>query len=294
MKKLGTGLLLVAILLLLATYSGSLHPAGDSLAVGRPLLAALILIIGLVRRGALGWTAVAIAAVPMIAVLWAALPRPRTSTDGDLGFVVYQKNLLFTLADPARIIADIRSSDPDIVLLQEVSRRNLAVPKALQDILPHQAICSDHPVGAVAVLSRFEFENDPICHEAAGMVAVRLNTPRKIITAVSLHLHWPWPFGQANHLDRLVETINELPQPMIVGGDFNAVPGSMAVRRVEAASKTKRILPLRPTFHLKGLLPITIDHVLASLDSISDVEVRAKLGSDHHGQVARIDLYPNP
>ena len=162
---LGAGLLLLA-----ATYAGALHPAGDSLAVGRPFLAALLVAAGLALRGRAGWTAAAAGALALAPVLWAA--RPMALAEGrDPGVILYQKNLRFTLADPRAIVADIQASGADIVLLQEVSGRNLSVPAALQAALPHQAICPAHAVGAVAVLSRWPFAETPTCPEGSGAVA---------------------------------------------------------------------------------------------------------------------------
>ena len=58
-RRLASAALAVGLVVLAATYAGALHPAGDSLGVGRPFLAALLVVAGLVIRGGMGWTAVA-------------------------------------------------------------------------------------------------------------------------------------------------------------------------------------------------------------------------------------------
>lgn len=288
-RRLPAGLLVAGLLLLAATYAGTLHPAGDSLAVGRPFLAALLVIAGLARRGRVGWTAAAAGVLALAPILWASRPMAPPGGRGP-EIVLYQKNLLFTLADPAAIVTDIRDSGADVVLLQEVSNRNLSVPAALGDALPHQAICTAHAVGAVAVLSRWPFSEQPFCPEGSGLVAARILAPAGEVTAVSLHLHWPWPFGQKAQVEQLLPVLAGLPRPVLVGGDFNAVPGSQAVRRIAAATGSWRGGPLRPTFLLRRLVPITIDHVLAPEGWAAVAQRRPMFGSDHNGQ--KVSLSP--
>ena len=48
--------------------------------------------------------------------------------------------------------------------------------------------------------------------------------------------------------------------------------------------------PLRPSFYLKGLLPITIDHVLVPEGAAAATAMRPLLGSDHRGQRAVVQL----
>ena len=62
------------------------------------------------------------------------------------------------------------------------------------------------------------------------------------------------------------------------------------VRRVAEATGTRRAGPLRPSFYLKGLLPITIDHVLVPEGAVAATAMRPLLGSDHRGQRAVVQL----
>lgn len=280
MRRLAAILLAVGLLLLAATFAGPLHPAGDSLAVGRPVLAAGLLALGLVQRGALGWIAVLAGGLALAPMIWDARPRAEVAPV----VTVYQKNLLFRLEDPAAVIADIRAQDPDLVLLAELSPRNLALPEALADSLPHQAICPAYPVGAVAVLSRWPLDGGD-CREGMGALAVRVASPSGPLTVAALHLHWPWPSAQQQQVQQLLPWLAALPQPALVGGDFNAVPGSRTVRRIEAATGTARAGPLRPTFLLQDLLPISIDHVLVPQGWSARGTMRPELGSDHRGQL---------
>ena len=142
----------------------------------------------------------------------------------------------------------------------------------------------------MAILSRWPFAGAPLCPEGTGLVSAPVATPSGRVTAVALHLHWPWPFGQAAQVEDLLPVLADLPRPVILGGDFNAVPGSQAVRRIAEATGTSRAGPLRPSFFLRRLMPITIDHVLAPEGVAAMSEMRPRLGSDHRGQ--RVSLLP--
>ncbi|MBK4214868.1 endonuclease/exonuclease/phosphatase family protein [Paracoccus caeni] len=274
----------LGLLTLLASYGGALHPAGDSMAVFRPVWAAILILSGLLLKGWLRLAALAAGLVALLPILW--MMRPVTEPDG--GVLVYQKNLLFTLRDPAAIIDDLRQSGADIVLLQEVSERNLSVPQALRDSHPYQLICPAHNVGAVAILSRWPFGPEPYCREGSGFAWAAVETPSGPISAAVLHLHWPWPFGQAAQVQRLLLDLQMVPQPVILGGDLNMVSWSDSVSSITAATGTVRVGPLRPTFILKRVYPMAIDHILAPKGWRSKAVMRDPLLSDHRGILARI------
>lgn len=283
-RALAWAVLALAGLALLAGYGGALHPAGDALAVFRPVFALLLLAAGLVLRGRAGWGATLLALLAVLPILWALRPL----SPPEHGLVVYQKNLLFTLADPGPIAGDIAASGADLVMLEEVSPRNLALPEALRAAYPHQHICGAHSVGGVAILSRHPFAVPPRCDAPRGMATARIETPWGEVSAAVLHLHWPWPFGQAAHVRRLLPVLADLPRPVIVAGDFNMVHWGQSTRVLARATGTARVGPLRETFRLKRAYPMAIDHVLAPEGWRAAGIVRPRLGSDHRGIVARL------
>lgn len=274
-----------SLIALLGSYLGAIHPAGDTLAVFRPAWA-LIMLISASFMG--GWRRVAgviLSAVTLAPILWATLrpvPLPRD------GLVLYLKNLRFDLADPGPVVADIRASDAGVVLLEEVSRRNLAVPEALLDSHPHQLICPAHRVGAVAILSRRPFLQTPDCAEGSGFAAARIAGPEGPVSLAVTHLHWPWPHGQAGQVAALLPRLRTLPRPVILGGDFNMVPWGYAVGKIADATGTRHVGPLRSSLVLKGLYPLVIDHVLMPEGWAGRLQMRDRLGSDHRGVLARL------
>lgn len=102
---------------------------------------------------------------------------------------------------------------------------------------------------------------------------------------VSLHLHWPWPYRQAAHVDQLADDLAALKGPIIIGGDFNMTEGSYTLRRIQELTFTVRASGSGGTYVLRDVVPLKIDHVL--LPTCGFTARRPLFGSDHRGVVAR-------
>lgn len=290
-RRIAGAAALIALAAVLAGYGGALHPAGDSLAVFRVPLALLggLALLAWWPRGVLVLTGLGVVALAVLPRFWALSPGQAAQAP-DL--VIYQKNLLFTLRDPAAVVADIRARAPDIVTLQEVSTRNRAVLAALRAAYPYQHYCDYRAVGGTAVLSRWPaVPGSAFC--APGLTGAQVETPAGRVRAMSLHLGWPWPHGQAAQLAELTPLLRGLDGATVIGGDFNAVAWSRAVALVEAASGTRRAGHEEDTFALPyGGMGVAIDHVLASGAAPGTIEVLDRLGSDHRGVLARVTVSP--
>lgn len=279
-------------------YLGALHPAADLLAVGRGAFGAVALIwalmlpapyrllpLGLVLGG-LGWHLsghLGRAQAPPLAQAQVPVTPP-------LALRVYQKNLQRDRIDRGPMLAHIRKADPDILLVQEVSKYNLDMLAALRDRLPHQHVCDVAGANGNAILSRWPLApGGTACIPGAARAVI--DTPSGPLSAVSLHLSWPWPYAQPEMLATIEPFLRQVSGPAIVGGDFNAVAWSHTLRRVEAATGTRRAGPFADTFDL-GPLPgmgIGIDHILVSGRIYASIAVAPRLGSDHHGLIAQMD-----
>ena len=287
MVRVALRILAVAMALgLLAGFAGGVHPLGDSFAVLRlPLALGLALV--LLGVGGRLWSRgllILAALLPAVGV-WAGNSAISAPSPHDR--VLYQQNLLWNRRDDAAWLANVAATQPDFVTLQEVSSRNATLLEALRTDYPHQALCPfANVVGGVAVLSRWPGgDGGIVC--AKGLAAMEVSTPQGDLWLVSIHLHWPWPFDQADQVDELVEVLAGLDGPVIIGGDFNAVRWSNAIRRIAAASEARVAGPQGATFRLPYLgVPIGIDHVLSSSLSAGEVIPVAPLGSDHNGVVA--------
>lgn len=280
----------LAIMALAGGYLGWLHPLGDSLSVGRGLAAVAILILAVFASFAglrmAAFVAMLLAlltgAQVMLAYAWPGLPGR---------YSVYQKNLLFRNAELAAVEADIRAVNPEIVTLQEVSEANLALLGRLKDAYPHQQVCPGARVGGPAVLTRLvPVPGTAFCGPGlAAMQVVAGLEGQDRFWLVSVHLHWPWPYGQADHVDLLLPILDRLQGPVVMAGDFNMV------RWAHSVTSMAEILDLRaagPTFGSYvgwgDLLRLPIDHVFAPRGG--RVSPREALGSDHLGLLALVEI----
>ncbi|GGH26313.1 Uncharacterized conserved protein YafD, endonuclease/exonuclease/phosphatase (EEP) superfamily [Cribrihabitans marinus] len=275
----------VLSVLVAASYGGALHPAGDSLAVFRLPMAAMLALAVIwtdwPRR--LRWPVAGACLVILGAMVWAKTARPEPGP-----VTVYQKNLWFGLRNVEPLARDILARAPDVVTLQEVSSRNRALMDRLRAAYPHRVFCPFTSWAGVAVLSRHPVRARH-CEEGQGLAALQLDMPQGPVWAVSLHLHWPWPHGQGPQRDRLLQVIAGLEGPVVIGGDFNMVPWGYSVRAIAAAGGARRTRPVSPTFTIHDRdVPLLIDHVLAPRGGAA--ERLPRLGSDHYGVLGRVWL----
>ncbi len=280
----------LAILGLAGGYLGWLHPLGDSLAVGRGLAAVAILIIAVFATFA-GLRMAAFVSV-LLALLTGGQVLLAYSWPGLAGeYSVYQKNLLYRNADLSGVEADIRAAAPQIVTLQEVSDANLALLAALKDVYPYQHVCPGPRVGGAAILTTLTpVAGTAFC--APGLAVMQVVTggeqPRRF-WLVSVHLHWPWPYGQADHVDQLLPVLDRIDGPAIMAGDFNMVRWANSVTRM---ADILNVRPAGPTFGtylgLSSLFRLPIDHVFATRGG--RVSPRGAFGSDHLGLLAQVEI----
>lgn len=279
--------LTIAILLVLVGYLGWLHPMGDSFAVGRGYAVAAVLVLAIAAsflgmRVAAFWSILfaLFAGTPVVlATLW---PGPSG------GLTLYQKNLRFDNAELAALEADIRLTDPVALTLQEVSQPNRALLAGLQDRFPHQQICEFEGVGAVAVATRLPpVPGAVVCAPglAAMQVLVTDSQGQTPVWLVSVHLHWPWPYSQQDHVEVLLPVLRGLEGSVVMGGDFNMVAWADSVRQLAGAARVAQAGPSNGTY--LGFAPVVrlpIDHVFAP--GSGRLELRPALGSDHLGLLA--------
>lgn len=272
---------------LLFSFAGALHPLGDSLAVFRTQIACL----GLIWIALGVWTGAAPASAAVIAIPVAAAMIPalvsyvRPEVPGPT--TLYQKNMSFRLADTAPLEEDIRSAAPDVLTLQEVTPANTALLMALEDSLPSQLICPFEAVGAVAVASRWPIVpgSASVCVE--GLAAMQVQTERGPLWVAAIHLHWPWPYRQAEERDAIAAALRTLEGPVVLAGDFNMVPWSRTMQVLTDATGTRRAGRTRTTLPMLGRLwSLPIDHAIVP-DGPASTETRPLLGSDHMGLLVR-------
>lgn len=207
-----------------------------------------------------------------------------------------QLNLLFMNRKLDRVARLARDRDVDVITLQEVNKRTGHLLSMLQKDYPYQVRCSFQSVGGIAVLSRLPLAQGASrgCLAKNGTAWLRIKLGKQAVTIASIHLHWPYPFSQYQQVSNMEMQLPNIMQPMILAGDFNAVPWSHSVNRLAKASQTRVTQGLHFSFYLNmmgTILPIglPIDHVLMPKDFIvKSIELGPKAGSDHYSVFANI------
>ena len=293
-------------------YLGALHPALDAFAHLRVQLIVLAGTLGLIclvsRPRLIGLLAVGVAIVAATDTRrWfegaAASPANLTEATFRSHYVLLQQNLKFSNPAPAAFLRRVASVEPDIITLQEIDARNLATVERLASTYPHQHRCRGaSAVGDVVILSRrpFASAHPRRCSPGFALVAVSLNG--QAVSVGSLHLHWPWPYGQWQHIDSLEPHLPRIVPPGILAGDFNAVPWSAAVARLAALMDGAIVAGIGPTridpdlpHWLRRAWDIPIDNIVVT-DFVDALETRTQAleGSDHDSVVLRFRLAMPP
>ena len=223
-------------------------------------------------------------------------------------FKLLQANLRFDNQTPEKFLALIEKEKPDIITVQEASAkwRNFFQNNNLRII---GCVADNDRAGATGVilsdsfLSRYGFSGSPIvtCYDATttrGYVAkIKLqgDNPNHLqLDIISVHLAWPWPFGQNLQLDELENGAfrNDLETNIsgrIVAGDFNSVSWSNTVSRIEKLTGTRHVSGIGSTWlsysfpaPLQPYFGLPLDQILLS-ENIKPISVKrlAFFGSDH-------------
>jgi endonuclease/exonuclease/phosphatase (EEP) superfamily protein YafD len=285
-QAIGIGLGL-AVLALLGGYVGFVHPMGDSLSVGRGIAAASVLILAVFASFA-GLRMAAFVSM-LLALLTGAQVLMAFTWPGVPGrYTLYQKNMLYRNAELSALESDIRAADAQIVTLQEVSSANMSMLGQLKDIYPTQHLCPGGAVGGPAVLTRLEpVKGTAFC--GPNMAAIQVVSEEERFWLVSVHLHWPWPYRQAEHVKLLLPILDKLEGPVVMAGDFNMVRWATSVTALANIVGTRPAGPTFGSYHgLSRLLPLPIDHVFATQGG--KVMARPALGSDHLGLFAEVEI----
>jgi len=229
-------------------------------------------------------------------------------------------NLNYGLAGDRATTEAVRSTDADVLLLQEVSAAWWdALAEDVGRAWPHHCRVRDaSPAGGAAILSRYPLDgcarSDPPPGAAFPAQAATVRSPLGDIRLVNLHLT-PARGGPAILVDLVGlsavharelrvhgERLFEPALPTIVGGDFNEDLGAGAVRALGERGYGSALVDHAPhtptwTWHI-GVMPVhkRLDHVMYDAARLRCVhaEVRAAGRSDHRPVVAHFVEAPGP
>lgn len=300
---------LMACLLVALGFLGAFFAPFDTashfrLHLGALLLGALpvLLFFRFWRCGAVAGATATVALTFSLPFLFAERVEP---SDGP-SYALLQMNLRWNAQDRSEVLRRIADTRPDVIALQEMTPQWRERLSLLDAAYPHQVHCEDADgfSGDSAILSRRPFvpNSDPLCDSDNSLARARIDFNGTGVTLVSHHQLWPWPAGQWRRLERLGETLASLPQPVLIAGDFNAVPWSALLSGYAQETRTRVVRGIGPTWFFEALpaewgrwIGLPIDNVLVS-ERIVIHETRrlAATESDHLPILTRFSIRRAP
>lgn len=309
---------------ILASFLNQIHPFFDSLADIRVPLAMFTVILSFAllftkarRQGFI----LIIFAIAVIGSSYNYGGLQQTSPKNSAPIIkLLQTNLRFDNKTPEKLLKLIAREKPDIVTLQEGSKKWREFLQAndltiLGCTAKHDRIGDTGVILSKEFLQRFSTLKPATlnCYEALstrGYVAELSlaregqNTP--LLRIISAHLSWPWPFGQNLQLDELesdpsLAEFSTTENPTIIAGDFNSVTWSNTVSRMEKLTATRHVSGIGPTWlsykfpeFLRPYLGLPIDQILLSkqLDLVSAKRLPS-IGSDHLPVMVEFQFNPD-
>jgi endonuclease/exonuclease/phosphatase (EEP) superfamily protein YafD len=252
------------------------------------------------RKRVLAVLAVVTAALLSLHLSWLAplfVPDHRPATTPT--FTLLSLNIRASLGSPADIVAQARRAD--VVVLLETSPSAVAALRAagMEEEFPYRA-GEDSRGSASAIFSRFPLTSPrPLPQTSFQMWQATAQVPQVgAVRIVAAHPCNPfcgpgyWP-SEHELLQRVVG--QDLDQPLVVAGDFNAVDDHLPMRQLNGIglrSATDIVgAGWLPTYPANAVLPplIPIDHIMLdqqlTATSITRIHVA---GTDHLGLLATL------
>lgn len=275
------------------------------------LLGVVVLVVGVFWRG---WFQAGIGAgivVVNLAFMASQLSAPAMaiplSGDGRLRVMTF--NVLYSNSNAMALRRSLAEWQPDIVLLQEVSRRWNRDLAGLADLYPYRLQLTDQrpllDAHGTVILSRFpvlEMARPDIGQLPGRLTAGRFSVDGHKMWLASTHLVKPATIGgqtlQRSQLADLIAWTGTIQEPLVLGGDFNS---TLYTPLMEALTKGEGFQPdlqAGPWWQAAlstypawlPVLGLRIDHILARGATIDDARIVKVEGSDHRAVIADIVL----
>ena len=219
-------------------------------------------------------------------------------------FKVYSANIYRFNKDLAKLEHDLAKTDPDIVLLIEVTSGHLEPLKPVIRNFPYHVEFT--PVGilgiGVVLLSKFpvlDHQTRQMSDRGNVLLKAILDINQKKVAFYALHYRNPayiegFPVRKEQFL-LLADEVADKSMPVIVAGDFNATPFSPIFRKLLKISGLKDSRegfgwqPSWPTYFPPLWIPI--DHILVSPEiQVHKRSTGSYIGSDHYPVFAELSI----
>lgn len=296
LTKMLVGLAGLLLLLSVVAWLGVVHWLADVVALFVPYLAggtAVLTITFLFLRHRSGAVLAGLALLLNLVPLMGYVPLGRVAAasdqPADLRLMVY--NIYFRNNDLDAIRAEVDAFDPDIIFLMEYSFAIQAEIEAQFADYPYRLLEPSRMTSGVALFSRLPLTTSEVYRfegTRIPIIEVAFAVAGQTVTLVGGH-PWPpidrWASLHAMQVADVQRVAAQADGPLIVAGDFNAVPWSFALRQLQAAAgvqDTRRGLGRLTTWSGPPLVRLSLDHVFASQElAVQSYAQGQPGGSDH-------------
>ena len=319
--RIGVGLLILLSGLGLLALGGLFSRTLDLLTHATPLfgLAGLVLCGLSLARAPRAWVRASLGAASAVASLWLVWPElsagRETTTPGAPTVTVLTQNLWASNSRPSETAAAIAAANADIVVLQEVRGRSFGVAAQLSSAYPYRANCAEKSEWCyMAILSRRPIKAWsyhvadwlPPNYDRLGLVRATIDGGTAgVFEVIGTHLIHPDPKGAGE--EQAAQTVAAIadadPRRAIFVGDFNRVPWSFAMRKIDRGTALvrrthglatwPRRLPLADGGVAFPVPFLAIDQVFAGSSwKVSSIRRVSAGGSDHYGVLTTLVMGP--
>ncbi|MEM1293861.1 MAG: endonuclease/exonuclease/phosphatase family protein [Verrucomicrobiota bacterium] len=219
-------------------------------------------------------------------------------------FSVYSQNIAFRNENKSAVIAQIRESDADIVLLQEVTAGWIEVLKPLLDVYQFDVTEARETNFGMMLMSKFPIVDYGIADFSGWdvpSITATIDINGEKVAVIGTHPPPPvardlWEVRNW-HLESLAQSARLQSKPLLVIGDLNATPWSAAYQKfVNEAEWVSAIWPGKATWKPLGLpfVGLPTDYQLVSEHFRLVEEKRLGFaGSDHRAMLLEFALAEN-
>ena len=273
-----------------------------------PLVLLLSYPLAAAAAGMRRWRLLAVVAVVLVGqAVWSWPDLWRTSGASPQGTVhvrLVSANMLLDNPDVDGFARAIRQDRPDVLVLQEVTPRNLRrlAATGLLDALPHHVIDARPGFDGSAILSRLPLRSGATIRVAGRpMTRGDLVLPDgRLLRVVDVHAAAPVTAAQARVWTRQMTELGRLHAPgdrLVLAGDFNATTAHRPFGRLASGRLTDAVGAggpgLHPTWPQRAYLPavMRLDHVLTGRGLVAgQLATELSPGSDHRKLVVQLTI----
>ncbi len=202
-------------------------------------------------------------------------------------------NVNTRLGDAGRVRAVVSASNPDILVLEEISSRWMSDLTWLTNSYPHSVVQAREDNFGIGLFSKQPLADGEVVYIGDADVPSILATVTTAHTNLRVIATHPLPPGGRDYTRWRNDQLERLPEyvrsdfPVILLGDLNVTPWNYYFRRLLARTGLRDsangygVQPTWPSY--SPLLRIPIDHCLHSADIvITDRRVGESVSSDHY------------